>query len=321
MIGFFQPLTIVTGWVVLGFYLALVILSEFLKKKSIKGGLSLEWKNSFTTAVWMVVTSSPWVIYNLISFSSNSYLSGWESQNIIKSPPLIDYLFSFGLILPFVIAGIWRIISNSSESKYLLPLAYIFAFPFLAYAPYNLQRRLPEGIWVALILVGFLYLGSNVKPLTKTVTYMILGMSLFTSLIILVGAIQVVTSPGLPVFRPAEEVDAFNFIDEIASPGSIVLASYNISNALPAWAPVHVLIGHGPESINLKETQTLIDSLFMGDMSYEEVLSFLDKFSVDYLFWGPNEHTDSAFHPEQVRELDLIYDQNGYQIYKVSEIN
>jgi hypothetical protein len=269
----------------------------------------------------MVAASAPWVIYNLISFSSNAYLSGWESQNIIKSPPFIDYLFSFGLIIPFVVAGVWQIITTRPISKYLLPIAYILAFPLLAYAPYNLQRRLPEGIWVAMTLVCFLYLENKTKGIRKAASYMILAVSLFTSLIILVGAIQVVSVPTLPVFRAVEEVDAFEFLNENALPGSIVLASYETSNAMPAWSAVSVLIGHGPESINLNEIQPLINSLFMGELTEEEILGLIDRFSIDYIFWGPNERNGNGFNPGELGIFHLIYKQGGYQIFKVSELN
>jgi hypothetical protein len=317
MLGFFQPLTIVTGWALLAAHIILLALLNIFTQRSLHNFVPSKWKGNILTGITMVVVSSPWVIYNLVSFSTDRYLSGWQSQNIIQSPPPIDYLFSFGLILPFIILAIWWIVSKSRDPANLLLVTFVFLFPVLAYAPFNLQRRLPEGIWVVLTTLAFMAISRFGKSSMRSVSALVLIFSLMTSLLILVGSIQVIKVPAMPLFRPAEEVEAFEFIRRDSPVGGVVSAAYLTSNALPAWAPVSVLTGHGPESANLEVMEQNINRLYSGAFTDKIFADFMAQYAIDYVFYGPIEKAIGDWHPEQEARLQVIYDQPPYQVFRV----
>ncbi len=56
-----------------------------------------------------------------------------------------------------------------------------------------------------------------------------------------------------PVSPPGMKCACSNFCNPRRSPAQVVLAAYETGNPMPAWAPVRVLVGHGPESIHLSE--------------------------------------------------------------------
>jgi len=279
-------LTIVTGWFLLFVYqLVILVVGIFIHGKDYLVYLKQKSTDLFT-AISMVLISSPWVIYNLFMFNRDPYLSIWESQNIILSPPFKDYIFSFSLLLPIVLIGLYKILKNRKESTILFPALWVMAFPLLAYSPHNLQRRLPEGIWIAITIVALsVFDGIDSKRRTR-LSLVLMVLSLISSIFFLVGSTQAVIVKQDPLFRSSQEIKAFQFFSEVDY-GTIVAASYDTSNALPAWSPVFVLTGHGPESINHEEFDSNLLELCSGKLTDREVKQFLDNYSVDYLFFGP----------------------------------
>ena len=313
MIGFFQPLTTAIGIGLLFAYNGFLLINESLKEKNILKGM----KGINQNLKYMVLVSlapAIWVIYNFISFSTDPFLEIWQKQNIILSPPVRDYILAYILLLPLMIGGFHHILKLRKQELYLV-LVWILCFPLLAYAPYNLQRRLPEGIWIAIIVVSLVFVSQQRK--NKRLVIFLLGLSILPQLIILSAGTQLALDPKEPVFRPAEEVNAFLFLAENAQPGDIVLASYDSSNPLPAWAPVRTLTGHGPESVNLQLYEKAIKEFFSEETSQDVRINILGSNDVDFVFWGPNEKALGSWDPGTDENIVLIYDQGNYKIYSV----
>ena len=189
--------------------------------------------------------------------------------------------------------------------------------PFLVYAPYPLQRRLAEGFWVALISLLFL-----VYERTKLHTFrwskLVLLLAFPSTLFLLAGSLLIANTPEKPLFRPADEVSAFNFLNEITDGEAIVLSSYETGNPMPAWAPVFVVIGHGPESIFLSELEPRVESFYQSQTPHKERWDLLAEFDVDYVFWGPAEQALGDFIPSSVAYLSSVYQNGDYEIYQVN---
>lgn len=92
---------------------------------------------------------------------------------------------------------------------------------------------------------------------------------------LLLGGVQAATSPGLPLFRPAQEVAAFQALAALAHPGDVVLAAYDTGNALPAWAPVRVVIGHAPESQGIQDLRPRVQAFFSESTPEAERLALI----------------------------------------------
>lgn len=141
--------------------------------------------------------------------------------------------------------------------------------------------------------------------------------SMFPAILLLAGSIMAVSSPAMPLFRPVEEKKAFEYLAQTANKQDVVLAQFNTSNAVPAWAPVRVITGHGPESIHFDEIQPRVDAFYQTGMGASH-LSLLREFNIKYVFYGPEESGEgpSAFVDAQV--LNLIYSSYRYRIYQVN---
>jgi hypothetical protein len=158
----------------------------------------------------------------------------------------------------------------------------------LAYAPFSLQRRLIEGIWVGLVALALSALdGKNIRVSLRQLIPLTLVFP--STLFLLVGGISAVAQPTEPLFLPVGEIEVFRYMEANALPNAVVLAAYETSNALPAWAPVQVLIGHGPESADMKTLSPRVANFYQSATSDFERLELLDSFNISYVFWGLHE--------------------------------
>jgi len=317
LLGLMQPLTVVIGWVILGSHLGLWGLINYFRSR--KGELIdwIEWKEYFKRAIGMIFMSSPIVIYTIISFMSDSYLKEWSLQNIILSPPVFDYFLAYGLILPFTIAGI-RSLLQGQKSKVFLIFGWLLAFPFLAYFPYNLQRRLPEAVWVSLVILAMSSLVDKNRASIRKISWLLYS-TFIIPIILLAGGIITTLNPEKPIFIPKQEQDAFQYLANHSNAGDVLLASYETSNAAPAWAPVNSLIGHGPESIHLATLKPEVDSFYNLDTPDNVRLSLIKEFQIKFILIGPPERELGSWEPAPSMNASLVYNKNGWKLYIVNQ--
>lgn len=308
-VGFFQPLTIVIGYAILGICLAIRFITA--GKNDGKSLLPDVYK-----AVLMGTLASPWVIYNFFFFNTDGYLRIWYQQNIINSPPVMDYVLSFGLFFLAGLPAIWKILRTKEPKAVILP-AWILCAVILAYVPYNLQRRFIDGIWVALVILVFLSLPLVQKKWVKQGISVLAGSTFIATILVMMVISMGVIKPAEPVFRPANEVRMFTAMTKFVKPGEIVSAGYKTANALPAWVPARVIAGHGPESANLKTVLPEVEAFYSGQQDGQWQSEFIQRNGVAYVIYGPEERKTGDWLPVPGLGLVKIYDLKGYQVYRV----
>jgi hypothetical protein len=301
-----QPLSVLAGYAAIaGHQLYLLFRQWRLNSKII-------WSDWMTSGLRVLLLSSPLVIYLLLAFSADPYLEAWTAQNRILSPHPVHYLLAYGLVAVFSIYGVYLIIKLGKIQAGLIAV-WVLLFPLRAYIPHNLQRRFPEGIWVALLITAAIGL-RQIRTNSQKYALALLLLILPTSVIVWAGAMESASSPASPIFIPADEVAGFQWLQYNAQSNSVVLAPYRVGNALPAWAPVHVVIGHGPESVGLERLQPLAEAFFLGNYS-DSVESMLIDYSVDYIWYGAGN--EPTLEVNDQLELSLEFVQGGVRIFSI----
>ena len=308
-----QPLTVLTAYAVLGSHLLLT--GAWLLPRGEKD----RWVQWVKAAVRSALPSLPLVSYFLISFSRDPFLRQWTLQNVIPSPNPAHYLLAYGALALPAIAGAMIAWRKGDES--LLVAAWLLVFPILAYAPHNLQRRLPDGTWVAIVCLSALAVGAwraseRAKALVKRAMLVICLPS--TAILWTIG-MGVALEPRPPAFLEQEKVKAFEWLAEHGVPWSVVLTGFRTGAALPAYAPLRVIIGHGAESIGLEKNLGRVEDFYQGKMSEAEQRMFVDENHILYVFYGTEERRLAGGEPNGRPFLEPIYDAEGYQIYAVTE--
>jgi len=266
-------------------------------------------------AGWAALGASPVFIYNGIAYLRGPYLQAWAIQNQILSPHPLHYLLAYGWLLPFAYFGLRGLLETDRRAGSFF-LIWLLVLPFLLYAPLGLQRRLAEAAWVMMILLSLKAFEDGFW-MGKARALGFFTLAFPSTLILLLGGWGAAARPTPPIFRPQAEIAAFEELRQRAQPGEVVLASYSTSNGLPAWAPLRVLIGHGPESVGLATLLPQVNAFYGEFMTQVEREQFLNANGIDYVFWGLAERSLGVWTPGGSSNFDLLFEMNGYAVYRV----
>src|SRR5574341_1598332 len=92
------------------------------------------------------------MLYTSWVFTADPVYRVWWAQNALPSPPLIDYLMAYGLLLLGAIPGALQVYRDR-DARSILLLVWPLAAAALVYSPINVQRRLLEGVIVPLSIL------------------------------------------------------------------------------------------------------------------------------------------------------------------------
>ncbi|MDA1330503.1 MAG: hypothetical protein O3B43_05505 [Chloroflexi bacterium] len=267
-------------------------------------------------ALWAAAGAAPVALINLWLFTKDPYLQQWAAQNQIFSPHPFHYIIAYGLFIPFAFLGA-RYLLRAHPQRSLLLASWLLAMPFLLYLPFGLQRRMSDGAWVALVILA---LAAFEKPgwLSQRHLRWLLMFAFPSTLILLWGSAQVARAAEPPAFRTQSEVAVFASLAKTIEPNALVLASFETSNALPAWALVRVLIGHGPESIGLATIEPRVAAFYETATLDSERIAFIKEFSIQYIFFGPNERKFGDPDLVSLPGISLFERSGDYAIYQVT---
>ena len=312
--GLVHSLSLVSAYFIIGLHVLIIWLRAFITNTQ---PIAMRWTRA---AIRTFIGPAPILLYMLYRFSTDPFLTAWTEQNKILTPHPAHIFIAYGLILPFAILGFKPLIQGRKWIG-LMPILWLAALPLLAYAPHNLQRRLPEGMWVILLTLGargLQVLTSDRVRLRKFAGAILFVFSIPTSLLILTGSIGITRQPAQPVYRPLEEVRTFEAIVTDDSTIPFVVSSFETGNALPAWTHARVVIGHGPESINLESNRATVEAFYANRSDSEYAINFLRSFKINYVFIGPAEKKMGEFEPGNAPFYDLIYQSGDYELYEVN---
>ncbi len=316
-----QPLTAGVMGLLLGLHWTSLIIWQGISNRSNPVLLQNRLRPSALMLISAAVLPGMLLLYTGFMFRVDPFLRGWTAQNIIKSPHPAHYVLAYGALIPLAILGGTKLLSRFGYGAWL-PTVWVLLFPILAYTPANLQRRLPEGVWVAIVVLALAAFQGESRPSLKWNLgwgWALLVLCLPSTLMLFAGGVRIAMLPAIPVFRPTPEVEAFIFINREANAGDVVLTSYITGNALPAWAPVRVVVGHGPESLKLPEYQNLTEKVYTQSTPEDERRDLLALWDVRFVFLGPNEKTLGNWDPSRSVLMRLVYQSGGYEIFELIE--
>jgi hypothetical protein len=138
-----------------------------------------------------------------------------------------------------------------------------------------------------------------------------------STLILLAGGFQAALSPAPSLFLPVDQARVIGTLQSNPLPAAAVIASYESANPMPAWVPLRVLVGHGPESIHKDILLPQIEAFFRPETPDADRLALIKKFDVQYVFWGPAERALGAWQPAEADYLELIERQGDFSLFRV----
>ena len=306
LILLFQPMTAVIALVVVGAHVVAIALRAGICREG--SPLIAYLRRATITAILPL----PLLALYAYSFLRDPFLATWTAQNLLASPHPLLYALAYGVLIPLAFIGGKRLLREGGAGY--LPLAWVVLLPVLVYAPVTVQRRLPEGIWVALLIISAVGLQEiRHAPRWSTLFTILL---LPSSMLLLVGSLQAVRVPEEPVYHDADLVKSFQWLRDNVEVDSLVLTSYRSGNILPAYAPMRVVIGHGPESVNLAVLQPQVAWFYEGGFE-ESTCAWLEEQEIDVVYWGPYEREFGDEGVAPVGCLEVMYAEGDIRVYEV----
>lgn len=314
--GVIQPLILVVVYPVIAAHAAITAWAGFRTREAGQARLTAE------LAALTLAIASPIFIYTALAFRLDPLLAQWSVQNTILSPHPLHYFVAYGVLLipaAFGLRWLWRQASRTVPARFFLGWAMVL--PFLLYAPFNLQRRLSEGFFIPLVTLALAGLWYGLpeaarkwrRPMAAALTVLLLP----SSFLLLVGGLNVSLHPVEPAFIPRAEADAFRFLNREGEPGAVVLSSFDVGNALPAFTPQVAYLGHGPETLFYEAKDAAVRAFFASATPDAVRRELLASGRVRYVIAGPREAGLGGYNPATASFLTPIYSSGGYAVFEV----
>jgi hypothetical protein len=286
----------------------------------------------FTRCAVAAAITLPLFAYFTLVFSTNLAFARWSAQNLLPSPHPLHYVLAYSVLGGLaVIGGRWAWRRGSTAQ--LLLVGWVVVAPFLVYLPLNVQRRMAEAVIVplAILAVAGLHLlsqrwaqwrhTSGYRRSWRRARNLALALTIPSSLFLLLGSVLATLKHDRPLFYPAAEVAALDWLNIHAEPDAVVLSSKTAGNLIPAFTGLRVYVGHGPETLDAVNKEAVVVRFYRDDLTADERCTLFETMRIRYVFFGTAERElagDANDEPAWQNGLTLVYDQEGNQIYEVS---
>jgi hypothetical protein len=285
----------------------------------------VNWRGVLTVVV-MTITQTPLLAYDLWVFRTQPVFAAWAAQNVTLSPPPPVYLWGYGLLLILGAVGAiaW---SRQGRAGLAFPVFWIGLVAVLAYLPWNLQRRLLEGVQVPMGLLAGVGLAEGLFPVSQgqrldrirwLAGSLVIAFAATSNLYLTTGHTLAAVARDTRLFWPAEVLAGIDWLGAHTEPEDTVLSSYQVGNLIPARIGHRVVLGHRMETVRCEEKEAAVARFFAADTPDQERVALLERYGVSHLFYGPYEQALGSFDPEASDYLVKVFARNGVRVYAVS---
>jgi hypothetical protein len=265
----------------------------------------------------LAIGGLPIAAYQAVVMVTDPILAGWNRQNWMPSPNVLDLLISFSPALPLALVGIYVMLRQKQKGGRRMAAWMLFSVTLIL-IPVSLQRRFILGLYipvVGLAVLGISHLAQAWKRSTKRLGAVMLALSLPTNLLILVMGVYggIVHAPVL--YLSSAEAHALEWISAHAAQQALVLASPDTALFIPSRIGRRVIYGHLYETVPAEAELLAVTRFFQGSQSPQEANAFLDRRQVDFIFWGAREKAIGS--PDILTEMPVVFQEGEVTLYAV----
>jgi hypothetical protein len=312
LLGGIQPFGLVPVFGGLG----IMLVTRALRERSIP------WQ----AGIWVIgaaIIALPNPLYMQMAIRSDPVLATWNAQNTTPSPPLWDWVLSYGLLLVLALFGAAMAARRGSDSDFLL-VGWVVVTLVGMILPLPLQRRLSIGLGVPIgLLAGIGWsrvVRTKIQPRRRSLWGgLVLAFSALTTIFLIV----MVSSAGLSgepwFYLSSGEWEAFRWLREEARSEAVVLCAPQTGTFVPAWAGQPVVYGHPFETLNAERRKEQVEAYWGGAMRPAEQERFLENHRVRYVLVGPREQALSVDGHITVEGATVALETENVKVFRVRE--
>jgi hypothetical protein len=295
-------------------------------------------KKMFKIAFVVGMLSFPPGLYSFLLTSIDPLwkriLAQFANAGVFTPPPLhLVILMGIPLILAIMQVVFKEFFDFRNKSDIELFILGWFLISFvLIYMPVDYQIHMLNGWQIPITLLAVKLWLDTVEPylISKFNQYEKIGEKSFR-IILNVILISIILPANVyiflwrfielrrfdyPYFLHVEEVEALQWLESNVKDDSIVLSSLEIGQFIPAWSGKTAFLAHWAQTVDFYDKEKFVQGFFSGDQVDENQKEVLNRFSVDYVFWGPLEKAAGIFQPNYVSDLALVFSNDLVQIYE-----
>lgn len=266
----------------------------------------------------VVLGALPMLAYSWGAIRQHPVLAEWNQQNSTPTPPLVEVLLGYGLVMVLAIVGAVLGKARSHPSGRLLITWAILGFVML-YLPISLQRRLMLGLFIPLVALA----GLGIQAIAPTrrrfalILVAVIVLSIPSHLVVLGSGLTAVSRGEAGLVLANSDQELLEWIELNIPEGSLILAGLDTGNRLPAYSNTRVLYGHPFETPRADDQEDLIRKLWGWSVDPLLGLQALRDAGVKYAFYGEEEKNLGA--PSWLPLVEFAHREGGSELYKVPE--
>jgi hypothetical protein len=288
----------------------------------------LSGRRAWPAALVAALAAAPMAIYSVLLYHSDPFWSGtYSAQNLMPSPPPWLLPLDFGLVL-LAAPLAWPVVRRWPAERRNLILLWIGLGLLWMYAPVPYQRRFAFGVQPGLAVlaaVGLMRLQARMRThqvsrwRVRAVNYSVIVAAMSTSVLVYfaVLASALTNKPAEVYLWSRPEAAAASWLGAHSSPDDVVLASTEFANPLVGVIDGRVVHGHIVATLRSDEKKGLVARFFGSDTSDADRLQILKESGATVAAFGPRERALGATDLSSQPGLELMYDQDGVQLFRV----
>jgi hypothetical protein len=121
-----------------------------------------------------------------------------------------------------------------------------------------------------------------------------------------------------PTYLPKADVAAFEWMGREVPRDALVFCTYATGNYIPRLSGQRVFIGEDMLTEDLAKRQSEVEEFFRPAWDDERRMSLLQRFGVDYVFYGSEERRMGGYDLSRASFLRPVYEAEGVKIYRVT---
>lgn len=286
------------------------------------------WQRGVYLAVgWLICLPVFW--HNLNLYTRDGVWRLWQTQSPPPTPPLLDFILGYGLLLLLALVGgsaIIRCDQTERSGPIQLTLIWAIGIPVLMFAPIPpleaIQVRFSEGLHLPISILaveGLYFLTARWRKLAAPSAWVWLPLLLFLALtngLLLLGMMWRMGVPKAPWFYRHDDIAVMQWLNAHGQPNDVVLSLEWSGNHLPTQANVRVYVGHLYETIDYVHKTELTGQFFNGSPKQDEAAKFLQANGIDWVFAGRQE-TEAGFSANNRPYLVPAFSVGQATVYRV----
>ena len=325
----FHPFYVPTIFGVLG---AWMIVESFAAQK-------IQWRLVGHNMI-VAVFGAPSIIYHLWLVHVDPIMAWKAAQNLLFTPAWWLVLVSYGFLTPLALVGSAFLLRHRTPHGRFV-VTWLIVTVALICSPLTWQRRLTEGLHVALVLAaipGLLMMLAWLRarlskkitahawtPLTAALAFLpLFGASTTFNLIRdadLFTARFPTTIPRHSFYYPTSAITAMRWIHDHSTPMDATLALGLSGNFFPMYGVRPTVLGHGVETADFARKYRAAYALAEGRMTASESALFLANEHVRFVLVTDADRDLWTIDPTTIPTFHLVHREKGAEVYETEITN